>query len=69
MKYKIYFERDNIKPTEVTITGEGDNCRVGSVKVNNETFLFNFQNTEENLLNTVKIKLNKFEIRKIEKID
>jgi len=40
-KYKIYFERSGIDPVEFTITGEGNNCQVGSFKVKNETIFFN----------------------------
>ncbi len=69
MKYKIYFEREGVDPIEIIITGEGSNCRVGNVKVKNENFSFNFQETEENLLNAVKNKLSKFVVKSIEKID
>lgn len=68
-KYKIYFERGDIEPIEIMVTGDGDNCRVGNVKVKNENFLFNFHETEENLINAVKAKLSKFVVKSIEKID
>lgn len=69
MKYKIYFEREEVTPVEIIITGEDSSCRVGNIKVRNENFSFNFQETEENLLNAVKNKLSKFMVKKIEKID
>ena len=69
MNYKIYFEREGVGPIEIIITGEGSVCRVGNVKVGNENFSFNFQETEENLLNAVKNKLSKFVVKSIEKID
>lgn len=68
-KYKIHFEQEGIDPVEIVISGEGSNCRVGNVKVKNENFLFNFHETEENLINAVKAKLSKFIVKSIEKID
>lgn len=67
-KYKIYFERGDIEPIEIIITGDGDNCRVGNVKVKNENFSFNFQNTEENLIKAIRIRLAKYGVEKIEQI-
>ncbi|MFA5000480.1 MAG: hypothetical protein WC545_03925 [Patescibacteria group bacterium] len=67
-KYKIYFDRDGIEPAEIVITGEGNNCRVGAVRVQHETIFFNCQGTLENILKKISDKLGKYGIKKIEPI-
>ena len=67
-KYIIHFEQEGTDSVEIIISGEGSNCRVGNVKVKNENFSFNFQNTEENLIKAIRIRLAKYGVEKIEQM-
>ena len=66
--YKIYFERKGIDPVEFTISGEGDKCRVKTIRIGKENHSFDFLGSEEILLKAVSIKLEKYGVEKIEKI-
>lgn len=68
-KYKFYLERQGFDPVEVIILEKDDKYRVKPIRIGKENYSFNFSGTEKELLEAVNIKLGKYGIKKIEKIE
>lgn len=68
-KYKIYLKKPDFHFIEVEICEKNGNFYLkDNITVKEEHFLFNFLETEENLLKAIIARLDKYGIKKIEKI-